>query len=82
MSFFPSRTCPLCESDVEHLLHVFFNCPFAARCWQYAGGGYDMHLIENAPEWLLHKISTASTDELVKIAKVLWGVWFFKNKKV
>lgn len=26
--------CPMCNSDVEDLLHVFFACPFALACWQ------------------------------------------------
>lgn len=24
--------CPMCETDVEHLLHVFFDCNFAFAC--------------------------------------------------
>lgn len=34
--------CTMCERDVEHLLHVFFDCAFANQCWCYAGAGYDM----------------------------------------
>ncbi|KAL8092125.1 hypothetical protein AgCh_034424 [Apium graveolens] len=32
--------------------------------------------------WLIQKIGTASVDEIVLISKVLWGIWFFRNKKV
>lgn len=75
-------TCPMCNADVEHLLHVFFDCPFAHNCWQYTGGSFDMHAVEFAPDWLLWQLSNVSDSELIRIAKVLWGIWFFRNKKV
>lgn len=75
-------TWPMCGLDVEHKLHLFFDCSFASGCWQYVGLNYDMRQIEFAPDWLLHKLSTAEHDELVLIARVLWDIWFFRNKKV
>lgn len=75
-------TCPMCMSDVEHMAHVFFDCPFALSCWQYAGIVYDMQMVEDVTEWLLQKISIASSEETEVLAKVLWGIWFFRNKKV
>lgn len=33
------------------------------------------------PEWLIRKISNANIEEIVMIAKVLWGIGFFRNKK-
>lgn len=74
--------CPICDVDVEHKLYVFFNCPFAASCWEYVGVNYDMGRVEFAPHWLLHNLSYAKHDKIVVITKVLWGVWFFRNKKV
>lgn len=74
--------CPMCDSDVEHLLHVFFDCPFAASCWQYVGLSLDMSMVEFAPDWLLQKLNGTGHDELLLIARVLWGIWFFRNKKV
>lgn len=47
----------------------------------YTGGVYDMSQVEDAWAWLLQKINSASTEEVVRIAKVLQGVWFFRNKK-
>ncbi|XP_074323028.1 uncharacterized protein LOC141659976 [Apium graveolens] len=41
--------CPLCNVDVEHLLHVFFDCRFASECWSKAGIVYDMQRVEEAP---------------------------------
>lgn len=34
--------CPMCEVDVEHLLHIFFDCSFAKQCWSYVGCVMDM----------------------------------------
>ena len=74
--------CPMCNSAVEDLLHVFFSCPFALACWQYVGMVVDMSLEEFVLSWLLGKLETSSDSEASVIAKVLWGIWFFHNKKV
>lgn len=74
--------CPMRGVDVEHILYIFFGCSFAQLCWRYARHLYDIHHVENASEGLLQKISTASGEELHLISKVLWGIWFFRNKKV
>ena len=42
-------TCPMCEGDIEHLLHVFFDCTFAQQCWSTAGLNLDMRLVDSAP---------------------------------
>lgn len=73
--------CVMCNSDVERLLHLFFDCRFAQDCWQRAGLGFDMLAIESAPEWLLHKLSGDIEDNLVKISTVLYGILFARNKK-
>lgn len=38
--------------------------------------------IESAPSWLLQNLSTAPSEELTKICIVLWGIWYWRNKKV
>lgn len=72
----------MCEVDVEHLLHVFFDCSFDKQCWTYAGCVFDMQSVDNAPHWLVQKLSIATGEEILLIAKVLWGIWFFRNKKI
>lgn len=74
--------CPMCNVDVEHLLHVFFDCTFAKCCWQAAGLSYDMSQVFSAPEWLLGKLEVLTQSENIKVATVLWGIWFWRNKKV
>lgn len=41
-----------------------------------------MSEVEYSPDWLLQKLSMADHDEIILIAKVLYGIWFFRNKKV
>lgn len=77
-----SILCPMCDNDVEHLLHVFFDCQFAAQCWSYAGLSYDMSLVESASEWLMQKIDEGVPNETSKIVMVLCGIWCWRNKKV
>lgn len=78
----PPVTCLICSVDIEHLLHLFFDCTFARSCWQFAGLIYDMQEVESAPQWVLNKLETAKHDEVVKICITLWGIWFWHNKKV
>lgn len=68
--------------DIEHMMHLFFDCTFAGGCWTQAGLHYDWSDVEFAPCWLLQKLSTATSEELVKICVVLWGIWHWRNKKV
>lgn len=41
-----------------------------------------MQAVEFASDWFVHKINSVSIDEVIRIAKVLWGVWFFRIKKI
>lgn len=75
-------TCPMCLHDIEHLLHVFFDCNFARQCWDHVNLSYDMRAVEFAPDWLLSKVNDASSEEVVKVCTVLWGIWYWRNKKV
>ena len=68
-------SCTMCSGDIEHLLHLFFDCPFASSCWQIMGLQYDMRTVESAPEWFLQQLSTETSDNLVIIATVVWGIW-------
>ena len=74
--------CPTCNADVEHLLHLFFDCGYAKKCWEEAGLSYDMRTVEDASHWLLERLSTEMSEKLIIIAKVLWGIWFGRKKKV
>lgn len=42
--------CIMCVGDVEHLLHLFFNCNFAQECWSRVGLVYDMMDVDSAPD--------------------------------
>lgn len=67
-------TCPMC--------HLFFDCEFAARCWEHANLRFDWSQVENANEWLLRKFSTTPRELVKKICIILWGTWRWRNKKV
>lgn len=75
-------TCHMCNADVEHLLHIFFDCTFAKQCWHYMGFDLDMNSVEYTPDWLLDKLFNASGEELNKICVTLWGIWIWRNKRV
>lgn len=72
----------MCSIDVEHLLHIFFDCSFAKECWQSAGLHYAMQDVESAFDWLLDKMVTGTIEEKEKVAMILWDIWFARNQKV
>lgn len=74
--------CPMCEEDIEHLLHIFFDCKFSMECWRIEGLIFDIQSVEWAPGWLLDRIANEDKDTVNKIAEVLWCLWFVRNKKV
>lgn len=59
-------TCPMRQADaadVEHLLHLFFDCRFAKQCWQqHMGFSYNMSTVESASCWLLERLSSESYE--------------------
>lgn len=74
--------CSMCERDIEHLLHIFFDCGFAAECSQRMGLVYNMESVEFAPSWLLDRINNENPEIVERIVTVLWGIWFARNQKV
>lgn len=74
--------CLVCERDVKHLLHVFFDCSFASLCWQKVDNDPDVQNVESAPSWLLDRLCVENEDNITKISQVLWGIWFARNKLV
>lgn len=40
----------MCDIDIEHLGHVFFDCVFARQCWHYTGMVYDMSNVEDVSD--------------------------------
>ncbi|KAL8105033.1 hypothetical protein AgCh_028992 [Apium graveolens] len=49
---------------------------------KYKGLQFDTSTLESTPDWLLGKLDSAGTEEIVSICTILWGVWFWRNKKV
>lgn len=64
----------MCNTDMEHLLHIFLDCQFAAQCWQQMGIHYNMLEVEDAPGWLLDRLSSESQDKIRRISITLWGI--------
>ncbi|XP_017217191.2 uncharacterized protein LOC108194764 [Daucus carota subsp. sativus] len=72
----------MCDKDVEHLLHVFMDCEFAKECWRLMGAEFDFWTVESAPEWVLGRLESETSEVQLKLAKVLWGIWNARNFKV
>lgn len=77
-----SILCPMCARDVEHPMHLFFDCEFATGCWNYSGLVFDVSTTEYISQWLLDKLVHEIQETCVLIAIVLWGIWYARNQKV
>lgn len=74
--------CPFCNSDVEHLKHVFIECQFARSYWGLVDANIDTSEVEELPHWLLERLSLATNNQLVSITQVMRGIWMARNKCV
>ncbi|XP_063936211.1 uncharacterized protein LOC135147251 [Daucus carota subsp. sativus] len=74
--------CSLCVGDIEHVNHLFLDCQFAQDCWSEVNLNYNDREEEYAHEWFLNMLSKAPNDVLIRIATVLWDIWFVRNKRV
>ncbi|KAL8133784.1 hypothetical protein AgCh_009015 [Apium graveolens] len=64
-------TYPMCLSDIEHLAYLLFDCPFAAACWEHVNMSFNWQEIEFAPDWLLEKITTLNSKDLIFEAEIV-----------
>lgn len=74
--------CPMCGIDIEHVRHLFFECLFAIECWQKVGLSFDMSDVEYASSCMLDVISKENAENIQRMAIVLSGIWFSRNKKI
>ena len=64
----------MCETDVEHLLHIFLDCDFVKECWSLIGLDFEVSSIETAPGWVLYRLATKTTEDKIQIVKILWCI--------
>lgn len=77
-----SIICPMCDEDIEYVRHIFVECQYAKGCWDCINRDINIAEVEDLSVWLLSKPGTETEVKLVQIAKILWGIWFARNKKV
>lgn len=72
----------MCEGDIEHMNHLFLDCKYAKDCWLEVNLDFGAREEEYIHEWLLNMLAIAPEVVLIKIASVLWGIWFARNKRI
>lgn len=43
--------------------------------------GVDMNEVYSAPKWLLYNLESTNQDKVHTIYTVLYGIWFWRNKR-
>lgn len=76
------NTCPMCDADIENSMHLFFGCQYATGCWDAVHLKHDLGEVTSASQWVLCQLETAKNEELMNMCVVLWGIWYWRNKKV
>lgn len=74
--------CPMCSNDVEHLMHIFFDCDFAKELWKILELELNTEAVESCPEWILQNLASEDNARMIRIAMWLWGIWMDRNMKV
>ncbi|GMI86725.1 hypothetical protein HRI_002341800 [Hibiscus trionum] len=81
--------CPLCNSHVETINHLFFSCSFAWGLWMKFAGFWDINMVlpadaEGVFFYWNHAKPTSANDKLWKIisCSILWSLWLMRNDVV
>ena len=78
----PNSFCVLCTTNThEDLDHLFFNCPFAAACWQRLD--FQWASIQNISERVLNLMVTTGIPFFMEIfIFAAWELWKLRNSKI
>ncbi|KAK2427088.1 hypothetical protein QL285_025690 [Trifolium repens] len=78
--------CPLCLSNGEDELHLFFNCDSIREAWHVMGLDNiiqsRLHLLTNARNLIFDICRNESKLEADKVVALLWFAWRKSNNKV
>ena len=78
--------CVSCDSDHEHLLHVFFDCPFAIQVWNRIGlWGSVQHALSHtasATDAIFSLLENLSVELSQRLSTVMWSLWKHRNIRV
>ncbi|CAL1408125.1 unnamed protein product [Linum trigynum] len=76
----PNPLCPLCEDQVETIMHCFFRCSKALETW------YRLGLLNVLPvadscfvDWFFGLKDRVSVGQITKIVCSLWNIWIARN---
>lgn len=61
----------MCNIDVKHVRHVFFECQFASNCWDCAECAFDTTELKVVSTWVLQMLGSESEERLEKLVKFM-----------
>jgi hypothetical protein len=78
----PSYTCVNYNcAEEETLVHLFWSCPFAAKCWDFICPQRDRNLsVYEAISDMRHRIHKPFAMEIIILAS--WSIWLVRNNKI
>lgn len=84
-----SALCPWCDSEVESVNHVFWECTPAIWAWDYVGQWWSLKpQLARVPKFSLHSLFSLIHKKHVSpiwrmvIAATLWTIWLTRNELI
>ncbi|GAU30401.1 hypothetical protein TSUD_364470 [Trifolium subterraneum] len=78
--------CPVCDEEIEDELHIFFRCAVARDSWSAAGLSSVLHNATYQQTNVMDRIfticSNESSDNVGRVAMLLWCIWHNRNDKL
>ncbi|GAU24809.1 hypothetical protein TSUD_157220 [Trifolium subterraneum] len=78
--------CPVYDEEIEDELHIFFRCAVARDSWSAAGLSSVLHNATYQQTNVMDRIfticSNESSDNVGRVAMLLWCIWHNRNDKL
>ncbi|KAJ9174183.1 hypothetical protein P3X46_017238 [Hevea brasiliensis] len=73
-----SRLCPVCNDELETILHCLITCPFARDYWVTSNVGW-WGAVDNFPAWLSMIQTWCDRQQVQKAIMIAWEIWNARN---
>ena len=77
-----SEICPICNDNVEDVIHILIKCPFARRAWNLSRIGDRSGDVVTIEDWWMQIIQGQDKMNTNLAAMVSWSLWNNRNDVV
>jgi ribonuclease HI len=76
--------CPLCNSKIETINHIFLECEWTRQIWFVSPLtiNYEFLQIKTISSWFDYMMQNTTAIDMQTISTILYGIWIARNEKV